>query len=144
MNRYATFLAVVTLATGFAALRTTDDSPYEPIGLQEALTNEQTVKDVLTQYRAFKATFEGTIESLRRREIDLKEAHTIVTEASNRHYPKYLKLLCFSDKGATVDARLARNLVGHIRSVEEYHPTQPSPLPNLDQQLREVLAKFGE
>jgi hypothetical protein len=143
MNRYATILVLVTLATGYIALRTTDtQSNSEPISLQEALSNEQQVKDVLTQYRIFKSTLHATIDSLRCGEIRLKEAHAIVREASNRYYPKYLKMLSWSDKGESTDERLARNLAGHVHSLEHVYPTQPSPLAGLDEDLRELLAEM--
>jgi hypothetical protein len=144
MNRYATFLAAVTLATGFAALRTTDESSHETVDLQEALAAGEKVKDLLTQYRAFKGTFETTIESLRHGQIRLKEARVIVRETAERHYPKYLKMLTLSEKGAKVDERVARNLVGHVHTIESYHPTQPSPLAKLDQELRDLLTELAE
>jgi hypothetical protein len=146
MNRHATFLAVVTLATGFAALRTVDEqlSSHETVGLHSALSDEQKLTNVLTQYRAFKGTLEATVESLRHGHVHLKEALAIVREASTRHHPKYLSHLVHYDKGATTDERLARNLIGHVHTIEKFHPTQPSPLPGLDQELREFLAEIGE
>jgi hypothetical protein len=146
MNRYATFLAVVTLGTGFAALRTADEqlSSQEAVGLQAALSNDQKVMNLLTQYRAFKGTLDATLESLRHGRVHLKEALADVREASTRCYPKYLNKLAVSDKGATTDERLARNLIGHVRAIEKHRQTKPSPLPGLDQELREFLAEIGE
>jgi hypothetical protein len=59
---------------------------------------------------------------LGKREINLKEAHARVCGAARRFQPDYLEHLTQVEPGATDAERVAHNLVGHLRSVEELEP----------------------
>jgi hypothetical protein len=139
MHKYATLFAIATLTTGYATVRLIDEEAPASISMAEIFANDQKVREMVVSYRCFKATFQSTIESLRRGEVSLTDAKARVHEAANQHHPKFLPLLSMMNPGQSVDECLVRNLVGHVRSLEEFRPTDPSPLPRLEAELQDLL-----
>lgn len=144
MHKYATILAFAVLTSGYVAVRATCDIEDETAANEPAPASSEQVQEMVRSYRLFKITFQGTVESLRRHEIALRDAQARVAEASREYNPKYLRWLSIAEKGGTLTERVARNLIGHVRSLEKEHPTRPSPLPELEQELSEFIAEAHE
>ena len=139
MNKYASIVIVVT-STAFAAVWMLADSPERSVDVRTILANDEKVKERLTSYRCFKATLDSSIEALRKGELSLREAHVTVYHSAQQFNPGFLDRLTMAETGKTEAARLAQNLVGHVRSIESVRCSVPSPLPKLESELREMLA----
>ena len=139
MNRYATFVAITLTVTGLAVgWMVTDDSAQDSFDMRAALAHDMKVKQQIATYRCFKATLETALESLRKGEIRLKDAHASVYDAARRFNPPYLDRLVMSDLGRTVEERLARNLVGHLQKT-----ARSAPRSDLETELQELLAELA-
>jgi hypothetical protein len=117
MNKVATILTAVLIA-GFAAVKMSDMPAPAPLNWMD----EQEFRERLANYQCFKQTLEETLISLGKAEINLKEAHARVCGAARRFQPDYLEHLTQVEPGATDAERVAHNLVGHLRSVDELEP----------------------
>jgi hypothetical protein len=117
MNKVATILTAMLIA-GFAAVKMSGVPAPAPLNWMD----EQEFRQRLVNYQCFKQTLEETLVSLGKREINLKEAHARVCGAARRFQPDYLEHLTQVEPGATDAERVAHNLVGHLRSVEELEP----------------------
>src|SRR6476646_7237325 len=119
MSRAFVFAGVM-LAAGLATVFAME--PREPP--KTHLTPEVTAFDAETlalavNYQCFKGSFETTLLELERGEVKLDEAVRRVYAASQQYCPVYLHRIRISDPGESEDGCVARNLVGHVRSVME-------------------------
>jgi hypothetical protein len=117
MNKVATILTAVLIA-GFAAVKMSDMPAPAPFNWMD----EQEFRERLVNYQCFKQTLEETLVSLGKGQLNLKEAHARVCAAARRFQPDYLEHLSQVEPGTTDAERVANNLVGHLRSVEELEP----------------------
>jgi hypothetical protein len=122
MTRFAT-LAAVLLTGAFASLLVMLQTPPQAriSRFDEGQFDDETRASVVF-YFCFKSTLTTTLDLLARGEIRLEDARTRVYESALRYNPGYLKHIETSERGATARERVARNLIGHLRSVDESDP----------------------
>lgn len=121
MMRLTTLVAVM-FAAGLATLKLTDRS-------EQGLGDQQTINvfddkthEMVLHYGFFKSSFESALRDLGHGRIHLREAVYQVREAGVVYCPIYLNRLAFAEAGATLDERIARNLLGHLRDQETANP----------------------
>jgi hypothetical protein len=129
MNKIATILTAVLIA-GFVAMKMSDMQASAPL----IWLDDQDFRERLVNYQCFKQTLEGTLASLGKGEFSLKEAHARVCAAARRFQPDYLEHLAEVEPGTTDAERVAHNLVGHIRSIQELEPRARA----LEHELHEI------
>lgn len=96
------------------------------------------VADLVTSYRCFKTTFENTASMLVSGEIRLPEASASVYEAALHNNPRYLKHIQNSDPDVSARRRIARNLIGHVRNLQEIDPSLEARVHALEAELADV------
>ncbi len=79
-------------------------------------------REMVLSYYSFKSTLTATLELLAQGKICLGDAGNQVYEAALCHNPSYLKHLESCEQGTTPRERVARNLIGHLRSSAETNP----------------------
>ncbi len=117
MNKVVTILTAVLIAV-FVAVKMSDT----PAPGQLDWTDEEVLRERLVNYRCFKRSFEETVESLGKGELNLKEAQARVCAAARRFHPDYLEHITHEEPGARDAERVAQNLVGHLRNRQEFQP----------------------
>jgi hypothetical protein len=116
MTRFAATFAVLltgALVTMVAATQTRPaDTPYLPDerGWQ--------IGDMLVSYLCFQSTMRSTVELLASGQLPLAAACDRIHDSALRHHPDYLKHIEISDPAPTVRERIARNLIGHLHSID--------------------------
>ena len=95
------------------------------------------------QYRCFKEGFDEALTSLGAGRISLREAHGRVHSLAVHYHPEYLEHLSRAESGATVEIRMARNLVSHIDSQAESQPALATRMPSLNVELAELLDELA-
>lgn len=142
MTRAFIFTGVM-LAAGLTTLHVMDDQEPQKTQLTPEVTtfDEQTVT-LAVNYQCFKGTFETALLELERREIKLEEAVRRVYAASQQYCPIYLHRIRISDPGESVEGCVARNLVGHVRSLEESRPSLCPRVWELEVELENLVNQW--
>ncbi len=109
----------VAAAAGLVTLKVTEDSRQQTMVSAEVTDFSDETMAMIIKYRCFKDTLESALQALAQGKISLPEATVRVQYAANGFCPIYLDRIRVAEKGATPQERIARNLVGHIRSQEE-------------------------
>jgi hypothetical protein len=123
MTRFSTISAIF-LAGSFATLLVILHTPSQPMKSEfdESQFNVTTQKMVVS-YCSFKRTLTATLELLAQGKTSLEEARNRVYESALHYHPGYLEHIAKCERGTTPQERVARNLIGHVRSLEERNPT---------------------
>ena len=133
MNKLAILLTTI-LAAGFVSLKMT-----EPAGEECAWADAQKIQEKFASYKCFKETLEITVDELGKGEVRLSEARARVVEAAGRYHPQFFPNLVHAEPGKSDDERVAHNLVGHVRSLEDIDPNIRIHLPALEKELQELV-----
>jgi hypothetical protein len=123
MNKLITFVAVMVVAALVPLSVMEDYSSQPPLIGAEVTSFDRKTTELLIKYRCFKDTLESAVQALTQGEISLPEATARVHSAAECFCPIYLNRIRFAEKGATSKERIARNLVGHVRSRAEGDPS---------------------
>jgi hypothetical protein len=122
MTRFATISAIF-LTGAFATLLVNLQTPSQSMGrFDESQLNDKTQERIVSYY-CFKSTLTTTLELLALGKTSLEEARNRVYESALHYHPGYLKHIAECERGTTSQERVARNLIGHVRSLEEKDPT---------------------
>ena len=116
MTRFS-MISAICLTGAFVTLVATIDTAPDKLMALNAERNEK-ISDMLVSYYCFENTKTTTVELLAKGQISLVEACDLVLESATRHHPDYLTNIEISDPAPTAQERIARNLIGHLRSNE--------------------------
>ena len=141
MMRLAFFLTTL-LTTFLATMFATDLTDDRALNFSAIVRQDQRVHEQSVRYYHFKGTFQATIEALARGEMTLREGQARVLTLAHEFNPDYLNHLKLSEVGASDEERLARNLVAHVRFLEEILPNPDSHLPELEADLNKILQEM--
>jgi hypothetical protein len=94
---------------------------------------------LMVNYRNFKGTLDAALDALTRREITLEEATARVYNAGKQYCPIYLDRVCISDPTPKLETSIAKNLVGHVYSLEEVHPQLAERTAELERELEKLV-----
>jgi hypothetical protein len=111
------------------------------VDLSDAALQDKKVGELVVTYYTFKSALEANINDLTVGTITLRDARDNVAAAARRLHPGYFTHIGLSEEGTTDEERIARNLVGHVRSNEEVTPNPNSRLPLIEKELRALLAE---
>lgn len=134
MNRIAIFLTLFLAAAGITwpMLQESGDREIDFVAIA---AHHRHVQEMSVNYRAFKTTFDDTLNALKKGEINLREAEACVRCSAETYHPSYLIDVQMSDPGETVEKRVARNLIGHVQSAEDVEAISHSRLPKLEEEF---------
>lgn len=135
MNKIALLLTSALIA-GIAAVNLAGTPAADALKLVD---DDRIVQQKVANYRCFKDVLEASLDGLRTRRISLAEAHTRVRSAAQRYRPEFLEMMISSDAGDTDDERLARNLIGHVRSEMAAKPGGARRVSELEAELEVFL-----
>src|SRR5262245_33724789 len=137
-------VGVVMTAAGLTTLNFLDD-PREraPISNDVNEFDSGTTK-LMVNYRHFKDTLDSTLVDLEARDVNLNDATARVYAAANRYCPSYLTRVGESDPAVTLEASVAKNLVGHIRSLEEVRPAVAVRVAELENEFENLVNQLDD
>lgn len=135
MNKIAGLLTAILIA-GAVAVKMNDVRFEAP---QLWLDEDRDVRELVFRYQSFKEIFDDTLENLGHGKIDLRTARTRVEAASRCYWPAHVEFLTFAENGSTSEERIARNLVEHLRSVQNLEPHLKPRVRELEIELAELL-----
>ena len=143
MTRVSVFV-IVMFTAGLVTLSWIDE-PEKTDEASAAVTqfDEQTM-EMVVHYESFKSTLDSALADLEGRRINLSEATIRVYGAAKLHSPVYLDRIRHSDGGKTSEERVARNLIGHLRSFEEMKPRLRDRIEELDSELTALLGGIDD
>ena len=123
MTRFTTTTAII-LTAAFATLLAHLHTPSEPVisRFDESQFDDKTQERIVC-YHCFKGTLTTTLDLLANGKISLEDARNRIYESALHYNPDYLKQIAMSERGTTPQERVARNLIGHLKSQEERTPT---------------------
>lgn len=135
-------LVIVTSAAGLMTLhamhRFAEPKQRDMIDVTEF---DETTTEYMINYEQFKATLKSSLHDLAERKANLQEAAERVYRSAIMHSPIYLDRICVSEIGATHEERVARNLIGHLRDLEEVNPLIGERVTELDIELETWLCE---
>jgi hypothetical protein len=117
MLRFSIFTAIF-LTGAFATLiwnLQPDPSANIPTG---AAPSAEEVQAMMTSYSCFKHTLVTTLHELIDGKIHLEAARNRVHDSAKLHFPDYLKHIEIAEHGSNHQTRIARNLIGHLRGID--------------------------
>jgi len=115
-------LITVMSAAGLVTIHLRDDLQEQQPITKEVTEFDDPTTELVENYRVFKSTLAATLKELSDRHVDLATATARIHSVAKKHSPIYLDRVCVSDPGATPEERIARNLIGHLVSLEEVEP----------------------
>jgi hypothetical protein len=138
MTRFAIITAVL-LTGAFASMLVMLLAPSQATisRYDEGRFDDKTREKVVSSF-CFKSTLTTTLELLARGEIRLENARTQVYESALHYHPAYLKHIETSERGATARERVAHNLIGHLRIMDESDPALQARIFALEIELAEL------
>ena len=137
MMRFSTLSAIV-LTGAFVTLIVNIQSAEQPNLAAHPENYNQNLQDLAVSYGCFKQTLNATLDDLLSGEIHLEEARDRVHRSALCHFPNYLKNIERSDPAPNVDERICRNLIGHLRNIDEEAEDA-----KLEARIRELEAEFA-
>jgi hypothetical protein len=116
MTRFST-IAAVFLTGAFATLLVSLLTPTHATTIRvDAAEFDDATRERVVSYHCFKGSLSTALELLASGEIGLEEARNRVYESALNYNPGYLQHLADCERGKTPQERVARNLIGHLRS----------------------------
>ena len=135
MTKTATLLTVILAAGILTASVRFDTAPKQkPITQVDHFDEETTIR--ANHYEQFKRALTDTIKALHDGQIDLASATSRIQHEAETHCDVYRTRVRVSDPGDTLEESIARNLVGHVASLEEGRPKAPERMVELQRQLK--------
>jgi hypothetical protein len=115
-----------------------EEQPSPSSVVDESEFNDKT-REMVVCYTCFKEALTTTIDLLQEDKITLREARDRVYETAQRHWPEYLVNLERVEQGTTHQERVARNLLGHLRSLAECDLTALPRVRAVEMELTEMI-----
>lgn len=137
MAKTITFIGVM-LAAGLITLHFVDDSKPQTDMTREFYVFDEETTNLAVTYRCFKDTFEQALLELETGDITLAAATDRVYGSAKQFCPLYLRRVGISDPATTLEASIALNLVGHVRSLEEVRPTLATRVAELETEMQNI------
>jgi hypothetical protein len=131
-------MAVASLVT----VRYVDDSQQEEPATREILCFDDETTELVENYRTFKGTLDATLQSLEARDLNLADATARVYTTAKKHCPIYLERVAISDPDVTIEGSIARNLVGHLRSLDSVRPALVQRVIELENERQNLANQF--
>lgn len=121
MSKSILLIAIMALA-GLTTLYYAEDKTIEAQMTREVNYFDEETTELCENYSVFKLTLDDTLTKLENRDINLTEAMARVYGAAKQHCPIYLERVDITDPAPSHEASVARNLIGHLISLEEVRP----------------------
>ncbi len=102
---------------------------------------DEATTEYMMHYEQFKAALKSSLSDLTQRKANLAEATERVYFSARAHSPIYLERICVSEIGKTHEERIARNLIGHLRDLQEVNPHIGERVIELDIELETWLCE---
>ena len=138
MTRFALFAAVMFVAA--LATVTLIEEPAPQKSCRVVTQFDQETQELSIRYEHFKATLNGALNDLARNKGRLHDAVYGVRDASYVYCPIYVDRLQTAERGATPEERVARNLIGHLRDMEDADPRLAGRTAALVSELEALLS----
>jgi hypothetical protein len=144
MPKYLAFLTIILLMAVLVGRELIFSATGDSLDLQEILANDQVTRQKWLAYQRFKAVLEATLDYLAAGDIPLKEACRRVHQAAKFDCPTYIRVLPRTDWGKTIQERIARNLLAHVRDQARIHPRFRSRVAALETELQELIVEWDK
>lgn len=138
MTRFYLFAAVM-FAAGFSTLRVLDESSHPTTEAGEASYYDAETAARVLHYGFFKGTLQSTLKELAAGTTSVRDAACCVRDAAYHHCPIYLERIKTTEEGVADEARVARNLVGHLREHTDQTVVSELRLSELESELKGFL-----
>lgn len=138
MNKLAVFFALV-LVSGWTMVKLLGDSPNR-IG---RVLSDREIQERYVAYHAFKQSFDATVDELGKGNLRLRTACARIQGMADAYNATYLIHLPSAESGRTDSERIARNLVGHVRSWQDRKPDYRANLVRLQTELDAFVAELN-
>jgi hypothetical protein len=138
MTRFSTIAAVFLTGAFVTLLVSLLTPPHSAVIRADACEFDDATRERVVSYHCFKGTFSTALELLANGEIALEEARARVYESALCYNPGYLQHLADCERGATPQERVARNLIGHLRSRQAENPAIRARVHALELELAEL------
>jgi hypothetical protein len=144
MTRFSTITAIF-LTGAFAALLVILHPPTPSVPVRaDAGEFDDATRKMVVSYQCFKGTLTTMLELLAVGEIRLEDACDRVYESALCYNPTYLLRIADCEHGATPQERVARNLIGHLRSQCQENPAIRARIHPLELELAELQRRVGD
>ncbi len=138
MTRFYLFAAVM-FAAGYSTLKVVEDSSVPTTGAGEASYYDAATAARVLHYGFFKGTLQSTLKELAAGTMSVRDASCCVRDAAYYHCPIYLDRIKTIEEGVADEARVARNLVGHLRDQSDKTVVSEHRLSELESELKVFL-----
>jgi hypothetical protein len=110
----------------------------------DACEFDDATRERVVSYHCFKGTLSTALDLLASGDIGLEEARARVYESALCYNPGYLQHLADCERGTTPQERVARNLIGHLRSRLQENPALCLRIQALELELVELRRRASD
>ncbi len=133
MTRFAALFAILLTGALVTIVASSQLQPAPTRNLPDE--RHEQIGDMLVSYLCFRNTLTTAVELLASGQIELADACERVHSSATSHHPDYLKNIELSDPAPTTQERIARNLIGHLQSMEGDNPARSARVRALEREL---------